>query len=606
MISVMTAALVLIASSTAPVEPQPAPMDTGVFEAKDGSWRVPQNCGPNALYAFLKLHGTPATLERICELAPPGENGVSLSSLCDASCILGLPAQIVQLGPADLRGLAMPVIAHLDGFRNGHFAVVLSADLVSVVTADLINCKVERVPLERFKRNWSGYILERKPGFMSSRAFWVIAIGLAIMSLSFLAGRRRKDRSQAPGGTERTPSMIGRLGHARLLVALGALFAASAAVYWGADGEYCSRQLARDRAHQITIRETPLAIRPLVRQGEAARDDNPAQTLSTFRKLLRPDATLKIPSVSYLVHLLAFWGVDGEIVKNKRMSGDDLLRALLDGKKCDWYAPSKPLFFVSGDGEVRAALGGHESVFESGNGEAHADQVLATLGSLGVPASRRIGCLEGAFTVGDAVRSSLNDFVAGGDEIEFSLMAYLRYLPPERQWRKRWGDLFTFDSLAEQLTRREHGVGMCTGTHALGDLAAMLRINGDYHIISPQTASRVEQYLLAASDLLAHNQRRDGSWSKTWSQPRKSNASADTNNVTADDDDSPLQVTGHHLEWIMIAPANLRPDAAVVRKAISWCRRRLAGASVADVRENICEYEHAIRAVALYLTVNTR
>lgn len=154
-------------------------------------WRIPANCGPNALYAMLNLYEIDATLAEVMHYAPPSQRGVSLANLKAASCALGLPVRVMRATPKQLTTLPSPVIAHLSGLRDGHFVVVLTADERTVVFADMVACTIRRVSIEAFKKNWSGYLLVRDTGLLRYQWPWILSLGIALVAFSIVWRIRR-------------------------------------------------------------------------------------------------------------------------------------------------------------------------------------------------------------------------------------------------------------------------------------------------------------------------------------------------------------------------------------------------------------------------------
>lgn len=136
--------------------------DSLVRLSNSESWRIPKNCGPNSLYAYLKLHGCDGSMRQILNLATPDEKGTSMQTLCDAANQLGVPSKIVEMPRLEAGNIKMPVIAHLSGTRLGHFVVVLRVNADRIVTADLVNCTIQEESISAFKRNWSGFLLVPK------------------------------------------------------------------------------------------------------------------------------------------------------------------------------------------------------------------------------------------------------------------------------------------------------------------------------------------------------------------------------------------------------------------------------------------------------------
>jgi predicted double-glycine peptidase len=152
--------------------------------SEGASWRVASNCGPNALYAYLKMNGAKPDLNELLEITRPSDRGVSLSTLEAASKHFGVQSRMIQVTLHDLPRLPMPAIAHLSSYRNGHYVVLLGADVDSVLIADLVACSIDRIPIAQFTKDWSGYLLIRESASRFIRLAWVM-LGIALMTVAF-------------------------------------------------------------------------------------------------------------------------------------------------------------------------------------------------------------------------------------------------------------------------------------------------------------------------------------------------------------------------------------------------------------------------------------
>jgi hypothetical protein len=63
-----------------------------------------------------------------------------------------------------------------------------------------------------------------------------------------------------------------------------------------------------------------------------------------------------------------------------------------------------------------------------------------------------------------------------------------------------------------------------------------------------------------------------------------------------------VHVTGHHLEWMVMLPRELQPDAAVIERAVSFCAQSLRVAGTEELSRHNCPYNHAARMVRLFGT----
>jgi hypothetical protein len=72
-------------------------------------------------------------------------------------------------------------------------------------------------------------------------------------------------------------------------------------------------------------------------------------------------------------------------------------------------------------------------------------------------------------------------------------------------------------------------------------------------------------WLIRLSALLERTQLPDGSWDQSWSHVYDREAQLLYDDPVLDR----LAVTGHHLEWIALAPASVRPSQASVAHAVA-------------------------------------
>jgi hypothetical protein len=343
--------------------------------------------------------------------------------------------------------------------------------------------------------------------------------------------------------------------------------------------------------HKYTnIRDVPVSLPQVISTVNDRNGDQLASAASRVILTMHPSDS--ISSVSNLLHYMYFWGTLNSVYAPHAagIGMNEMLDVLLNGSRPGWYLPEQAPFFLGQDGFIRVARTNEIS------GEAHLNQTLATLGAIGVNSSRPIGCLGGPFTVADAVRSSIATFSLV-DEIEWSTLALLYYLPPQRAWQNRWGETFTFDEIARVLMARPLGQGSCAGTHVLFVLSLMMRVNEQYPIISQESVHAIEQYVSAACQLLQSNQHSTGGWTTSWQVPLTSRPSS----TSAREMGGNLLVTGHHLEWIAIAPGDIRPRTAAIQRAVRWCMDELTIDSADALPKDVCARTHAVRAILLLL-----
>jgi ABC-type bacteriocin/lantibiotic exporter with double-glycine peptidase domain len=151
-------------------------------------------CGPNALYMFLKAYDRQPSLQEFFREVDPGDRGLSLAGLRDASTRYGLPAEVRRCSYEQLlAGRPLPLIAlmrsgpEIPGASDGHYVLVFDVDVEGVRLVDGTTCQQERYPRDVFCRNWKGYVVvsaESQPNWLllltSSVVAWVLIIWLIL------------------------------------------------------------------------------------------------------------------------------------------------------------------------------------------------------------------------------------------------------------------------------------------------------------------------------------------------------------------------------------------------------------------------------------------
>ncbi|HTU94143.1 MAG TPA: cysteine peptidase family C39 domain-containing protein [Gemmataceae bacterium] len=123
-------------------------------------------CGPNVLYMFLNAHDRPVAADVFFREVVPGDQGLSLAELRDASTRYGLPAEIRRCTYEQLiGGCLLPLIALLRpdpetaGRGTGHYVLVVDADSEGVTVVDGTSGEPKRFSRDVVCRNWEGYVI---------------------------------------------------------------------------------------------------------------------------------------------------------------------------------------------------------------------------------------------------------------------------------------------------------------------------------------------------------------------------------------------------------------------------------------------------------------
>jgi ABC-type bacteriocin/lantibiotic exporter with double-glycine peptidase domain len=152
---------------------------------------------------FLRAHDRAVSASAFFRELDPGDQGLSLTDLRDASTRYGLPAEVRRCTYQELvQECRLPLIALLHpgvetGNRSaGHYVLVVGADSDGVTLVDGTSGEQDRYPRDSFCRIWQGYAVVRavsqanwRPLLAVSAAAWA-GVGLLIL------GARRRGHSR--------------------------------------------------------------------------------------------------------------------------------------------------------------------------------------------------------------------------------------------------------------------------------------------------------------------------------------------------------------------------------------------------------------------------
>lgn len=207
-----------------------------------------------------------------------------------------------------------------------------------------------------------------------------------------------------------------------------------------------------------SFREVPISI-PAIKVAVKCNDHN---QLYDAVNHVRPH--WKIPKINNILHSLRLWNKDARFrddfnpFSTFTPSGYELLSIATDNLHADnlGVLPFHPFLYRSRHGI--------SPQFDTGEGGiAHVDQYLKVLGEIGVSADTAITLSDGSKSdVNSVIVSSLANFHPG-QELEFTAVAYSRWLPPHKQWRNRFGDVFSFDDLTSAILSKPIDSSSCLG-----------------------------------------------------------------------------------------------------------------------------------------------
>lgn len=125
-----------------------------------------KHCGPNSLYALLRLYGVDVDHERLTDSISLDDRGCSVGDLQKAASEIGVRLEAVRVRPEQLRQSLLPAIVHYGTSPGdtGHFFVLLNIEQVGedqfMQTIDGSDGQfVVRAPMGQFFREWDGVLL---------------------------------------------------------------------------------------------------------------------------------------------------------------------------------------------------------------------------------------------------------------------------------------------------------------------------------------------------------------------------------------------------------------------------------------------------------------
>lgn len=334
----------------------------------------------------------------------------------------------------------------------------------------------------------------------------------------------------------------------------------------------------------------PLRVEPLYDDANIASDEELAAVLER----ILPRFAAEEMKPNFVEHALRTWGVDATFRDPEAMTGMEMVDFLTDHGRylVSWGADSEPLL-VDRPGGVAIRWD------RQSGGSVHHDHWLASLTEAGVALDEPVFTpTRRKMAVNDALQESLRDFRLDEREVEWSAMAFGLWIAPTKSWRAGAGRLITFDLLAQRLMRGDERFGVCSGTHRLYSLMLLLRLDSEFDILSSPTERAVYAHLEDIRDLISESQFEAGYWPSNWSQ------GADAVAAPIDEPDYKRVIaTGHHLEWLAIAPEELHPSREQIRKAADWIIKTTIERTDKEIARHYTFYSHVGRALALWRSV---
>jgi hypothetical protein len=385
-----------------------------------------------------------------------------------------------------------------------------------------------------------------------------------------------------------------RPGLGSLLAVQGILLGAASVAWTFSSGETRNNVTAeverRSAFHAVPVnREKPLRIAPLYNRPDFVSDEELAACLKQIQP--RFERHKLVPN--YVEHALRVWGIDATFQDPAAMSGPEMVTFLTDNRQFvkSWGEQTQPLLIERGEGfAVRWNKDPGASV--------HHDHMLASLSEAGIGRDHEVygPSLRTGLTIRNVINESLRDFRLDERETEWTALAFGLWIAPEtNHWIGGDGRRYSFDLIAERLMRGQKQLGVCVGTHRVYSLAVLLRLDEQYKILSPEMHDRVYHHLESIRDVITKSQLPDGHWPSNW---------PDGEAAVAKPIDEVLYkqviATGHHLEWMAIAPKELHIPEPQLKKAFEWIIKTTVAQTPKEILERYTFFSHVGNALSLW------
>lgn len=343
------------------------------------------------------------------------------------------------------------------------------------------------------------------------------------------------------------------------------------------------------------------SIRPLQLAGisYSAQASDGSTTLLDIRSAFS-DPPIEHWSTSLFIHLLLLNGPEATLasstsVETKESDRKLILDVLLDNSLARRHLGS-PIFF-RGDNGVRVI--DSKLTARGRPSEAHRDQLLATFGAVGLPLSQKLKMGDAPITLASVLQDSIANFDLTQKELEWTTLAYLHYLPPQRDWTNRFGERFSFDALARELLHRPLTGASCNGLHILISLAAMMQVDDQLTILSEDAREAIRKRLLVSLEIVIKMQETDGSWAARCLYAIPGARPIYSKQVELDIADTTSlrqAITSHLIMWLYALPSGFNVPDERVQEAANWLSDRLAEMKSEDLWRQYCPVSHSLAA----------
>ena len=310
-------------------------------------------------------------------------------------------------------------------------------------------------------------------------------------------------------------------------------------------------------------------------------------------------------NTNVLLHALRLWGPLAEFDDDHIPSGEQLRQYFMDDAAFRQLAgaDAPPLYRIDAEtGQVHVRDWSRADP-DRVSSSYHLNDILATLAETGTSLDTPLRTRDGDTTVERLLGSAMGQMHFRQHEFEWSAICYARYVYPESGWHNDYGERITVAEVVRELIETPTlTYGPCNGLHRL---EAMVVLWGADEELEPATSRGEERARQRMRDrLLGHmqqvvalleaSQHRDGYWTRAW--PAGEQARADETASVSDR----ILVTGHHLEWLALAPAELEVPREMVFRAAQWVVRAIQEVEDEALLRGYGPFSHAVRALCLW------
>lgn len=307
-----------------------------------------------------------------------------------------------------------------------------------------------------------------------------------------------------------------------------------------------------------------------------------------------------------LIHEFRLWGISchfpKEIVGGEGRTGPFFRDTLLNDALCKTNTtPFGKHYLIDSPYGIHIVRVGSKDAADF-RAEGHYGQLLMILAETGVPLSTPVSTESGKKgTIGDLLQDAIFRYTPG-NEPEFIAVALACWIAPETTWLDQYGDRHSFDDLANRLLKMKTGEGCCGGCHVPYALTILLRVDEQYSIISKKTKQGIERRLKEISKVLEQAVSENGILDTKWPMNGK------TLHMYGDETLDRINVMGHHLEWIALAPLFVRPSNETITRIVIQLHHSVNDLPSMNQRsrtfKTLLPCSHAARALCLFRQVD--